>query len=243
MGKFHGDISTLKNVVSEHGLNGKWSENDMIEKFTANDGGVLVWYKSTGTLQCQGKGNSKTKIEELIHHLDGFGAEVVEMAVAVADTNPGLFVVYGHDETSRDQLELVLGKLGIQSFILAKSSGHGLTIIEALEKQVGRNGSASVGIVLLTPDDRGYSKRDGEPSIKDRARQNVILEMGMLISKLGRSNTIILVKGSLERPSDTDGIIYHSYQHHVKETIGKLVERLEAAGFNINHKKALEAAQ
>ena len=65
----------------------------------------------------------------------------------------------------------------------------------------------------------------------------------MLISKLGRSNTIILVKGELERPSDTDGIIYHSFKVHVKETVSKLVERLEAAGFHIDHKKAFEATK
>jgi len=159
------------------------------------------------------------------------------------DVNPQLFIVYGHDETSRDQLELILGKIGIEPFILAKSSGHGLTIIEALEQHVGKEGSANVGIVLLTPDDMGYAKRDGEESIKGRARQNVILEMGMLISKLGRSHTIILVKGDLERPSDTDGIIYLSYRNHIKEVLIKLVERLVSSGFNIDHKKAFEAAR
>jgi predicted nucleotide-binding protein len=239
--KFHGDISTLQGLMIEHGINGSWSSSNGTDKFTANDGGILTWFKSTGTLLSQGKGSSKTKIDGLIKNLDKT-VEAVAVAEAI-DSNPGLFVVYGHDETSRDQLELVLGKLGIEPFILAKSSGQGMTIIEALEKQVGQNGTAGVGIVLLTPDDRGYSKKEGEPGIKDRARQNVILEMGMLISKLGRSNTIILVKGSLERPSDTDGIIYLSYQNHIKETVIKLVDRLETAGFKINHKKALEAAQ
>nr|WP_067061997.1 nucleotide-binding protein [Mucilaginibacter sp. L294] len=243
MAKFYGDISKLKLHFTEHGINGRWSSGNGIEKLQTSDGAVLLWYPNTGTLLSQGKGPSKRKIEDVIKEFDAVAIAVEAVPEKAEAKNPGLFVVYGHDETSRDQLELILGKLGIEPFILAKSSGQGMTIIEALEEQVGLNGSASVGIVLLTPDDRGYSKKEGEEAIKDRARQNVILEMGMLISKLGRSNTIILVKGSLERPSDTDGIIYLSYQKHIKETVGKLVDRLENSGFKINHKKALEAAQ
>jgi len=243
MAKFYGDISKLKLFFSEHGVSGHWSSGTGMEKLQTPDGAILIWYPNTGTLLSQGKGPSKSKIEDVIKNFNLPVATVEPIAEKVEAKNPGLFVVYGHDETSRDQLELILGKLGIDPFILAKSSGQGMTIIEALEQQVGLNGSAGVGIVLLTPDDRGYSKREGKEAVKDRARQNVILEMGMLISKLGRSNTIILVKGSLERPSDTDGIIYLSYQNHIKETVGKLVDRLENAGFKINHKKALEAAQ
>src|SRR5260370_6343905 len=142
MAKFHGEISTLKSLMAENGLNGNWSSNSGIEKFITNDGGILQWYESTGTLLCQGKGPSKAKIEQVIKNLNTSDHNP-EVVVAVADTNPGLFIVYGHDETSRDQLELVLSKVGIQPFILAKSSGHGMTIIEALEKQVGQNGSAS----------------------------------------------------------------------------------------------------
>lgn len=239
MGKFHGDIDSLKSKVVDNGLVGTWSETGGTNKFMTNDGGILLWY-ATGTLLCQGRGPSKIKIEKLIEGLNGTSTAKHNILAESSLINPAIFIVYGHDETSRDQLELVLSKLGIDPFILAKTSGNGLTIIEALEKQVGKNGTASVGIVLLTPDDFGYSKKEGEEAIKGRARQNVILEMGMLISKLGRSNTIILIKGKVERPSDTDGIIYHAYNTHIKEVVIKLIERLESAGFKIDHKKALE---
>ena len=240
MGKFHGNLLGLKTKVEEHGLIGQWSETQNAQKFTANDGGILLWYNGTQTLQCQGKGASKGKIEELIQQLNGQTITVEEPSTAPA-TRPIAFIVYGHDETSRDQLELILKKMDIDHFILAKTSGQGLTLIEALESQVGMNGTANAGIVLLTPDDTGYAKRDGDSKAKDRARQNVILEMGMLIAKLGRSHTMILVKGDLERPSDTDGIIYHGFQKHVKEVAVKLAERLEACGFTIDHKKVMDA--
>ena len=38
-----------------------------------------------------------------------------------------------------------------------------------------------------------------------RARQNVILELGMLLVRLGRKRVAILHKGSLELPSDITG--------------------------------------
>ena len=242
MAKFFGDINQLKSATVGFGLNGVWSEIDKAQKFTANDGGILLWYNNTKTLQCQGKGESKIKIEKFILDIDG-NISQVPIATNNLHKEHNLFVVYGHDESSRDQLELILSKLGIEPFILAKTSGNGLTIIEALESQVGQDGNASAGIVLLTPDDMGYAIREGETSIKNRARQNVILEMGMLIAKLGRQNTIILIKGKVERPSDTDGIIYHAYKTHVKEVVTQLAERLETIGFAIDHKKALEATR
>ncbi|WP_169304301.1 TIR domain-containing protein [Pedobacter frigoris] len=177
----------------------------------------------------------------MIEKINANKYEIPVITKEVAVIAPKLFVVYGHDETSRDQLELVLSKLNIQPFILAKSGGGGLTIIEALEQHVGKDGSAQAGIVLLTPDDMGFAKKDGDQAMKERARQNVILEMGMLISRLGRQNTIILVKGKLERPSDTDGIMYHAFNSHVKEVGSALVDRLEGSGFLIDHKKALDA--
>ncbi len=62
--------------------------------------------------------------------------------------------------------------------------------------------------MLLTPDDEGHPRdRPGEK--KFRARQNVVLELGMVLAKLGRRRVAVLVKGSdLERPSDIDGLIY-----------------------------------
>ncbi|MEJ2901523.1 nucleotide-binding protein [Pedobacter panaciterrae] len=241
MAKFKGGLSALQSLLGEHKIDGTWSEIPNGYKFITPDGAVLSLY-NTETILSQGKGTSKGKIDALIRNPGAGEAKLIptESKPEVAKS-PQLFVVYGHDQTSRDQLELILSKLGIEPFILAKSSGEGLTIIEALERHLGTEGTANVGIVLLTPDDLGYAKRDGEGAIKERARQNVILEMGMLISKLGRQNTLILVKGRLERPSDTDGIIYHSFTDHVKEVGLALVERLERSGFPIDHKRALDA--
>ena len=54
-----------------------------------------------------------------------------------------------------------------------------------------------------------------------RARQNVVLEMGMVLSALRRPNVAILKKGHIEIPSDVHGIIYIPFNDHVNEVAGK----------------------
>jgi predicted nucleotide-binding protein len=119
------------------------------------------------------------------------------------DSEARIFVVHGHDRDARDQLELVLMRLGLKPFILQNSNGGSRTIIETLEQNIYRD--AAFGIILLTPDNFGYSKIAGETEKQPRARQNVILEMGMVMAALGRPRMAFLQKGALERPSDTDG--------------------------------------
>jgi len=80
----------------------------------------------------------------------------------------------------------------------------------------------------------GYSKADGAENVQPRARQNVVLETGMLISAVGRPNVAILKRGHVEVPSDAQGILYIPYNDHVKETVPKLADRLRAAGFVLN---------
>jgi predicted nucleotide-binding protein len=115
-------------------------------------------------------------------------------------------------------LELILHKLGLNPFVLANTGGGGLTIIEVLESEIGpKQSQARFGIVLTTPDDMGYAKGEGSDAAQPRARQKVVLEMGMLISAAGRANVAILKKGHLEVPSDAQGILYIPFNEHVKE--------------------------
>jgi len=154
-----------------------------------------------------------------------------------------IFIVHGHDMEARDQLELVLRRLGLEPFILMNSSGGGKTIIEALEGQIGRDFSSDFGIVLMTPDDVGYAKKDGQNRAEPRARQNVILETGMLLSSLTRERMAIVVKGHVEIPSDLQGIIRFGYNDHVREIVPKLCQRLKEAGFDLSPNQIASAAQ
>ena len=129
------------------------------------------------------------------------------------------------------------------ALLLMNESGGGLTIIEALEGQIGRDYSSAFGIVLMTPDDFGYAKKDGADKTEPRVRQNVLLETGMLLSSLTRARMAIIVKGHVEIPSDLQGIIRLGYNDHIREVVAKLCQRLREAGFEIDPSKMASAAQ
>jgi len=217
------------------------------------EGAIVNWYTSTGKVQIQGKKEAKDRLEEAWGSYTGAAPKKSPKRAAdtsashappnSAATNKKVFVVHGHDTTSREQLELIIHKLGLDPFVLANTSGGGLTIIEALEAEIGTNNNqARFGIVLMTPDDMGYSKSNGAENAQPRARQNVVLEMGMLISAIGRKNVAILKKGHLEVPSDAQGILYIPFNDHVKEVVPKLADRLRSAGFLINPESITKAS-
>lgn len=62
-------------------------------------------------------------------------------------------------------------------------------------------------VVLLTPDDVGAVQSD-RSNLRPRARQNVILELGYFMGRLGRRNTCALVSSGVEVPSDFSGVVY-----------------------------------
>ena len=99
---------------------------------------------------------------------------------------------------------------------------------------IGRAAQSSFGIVLATPDDLGHLKTDGPEEAKARARQNVIMEMGMLLASLTRQRCAILTKGFVELPSNMGGVITIPFNDHVRETVPKLVQRLQEAGFELD---------
>ena len=96
---------------------------------------------------------------------------------------------------------------------------------------VGENGNVGFACVLLTPDDEGH--KAGRPEEKKyRARQNVVLELGMVLGKLGRRRVAIIHKQSVEQPSDIAGLIYIPFNERVDEVKTQLFRELQNAGFN-----------
>lgn len=138
-----------------------------------------------------------------------------------------VFVVHGHDEAARESIARYLEQLGLKPIILHEQPNSGRTIIEKLEK----HGEVYFAVVLLTPDDVGASKKS-EKDLKPRARQNVILELGYFIGKLGRHAVCALHK-DVELPSDFDGVVYVSLDSGGawKLLLGR---ELKAAGFKVD---------
>ena len=183
----------------------------------ANGGIVNCW--DTGKVTVQGK--AIQEIEKIISNQNNN-----TMAL-----NKKVFVVYGHDLNARTQLEAMLRRWDLEPIIIDQQLSSGNTIIEKLEaytKEVG------FGIVLATPDDIGYPKGK-ETEKKFRVRQNVVLELGMLLSLVGRSRVAILLSQSenMERPSDIDGLIYIPFKDNVEEAKLSLAKEMNNNGYTI----------
>jgi len=250
MANFHGNIAELQAIVEATGIPGAWTEHEhSMHRFTAKNGATLQWWDTKKKkLVFQGPRAASESMEAAFNAAAAVATDQ-DKAIAFeanrSDTDPSatrVFVVHGHDEVAREQLERILMILGLEPFVLQNTAGGGLTIIEALERQIGKEPEAKFGIVLMTPDDVGYAKNQGQEKADDRSRQNVVLEMGMLLSSLTRDKVVVLVKGHVELPSDAQGIIYLHFNDHVKEKATQLAERLANAGFDISAEKITRAA-
>ncbi len=110
-------------------------------------------------------------------------ATLLERPGLVPDSKK-VFLVHGHD--------------------LHEQPNSGRTIIEKFEVY---SGDIAFAVVLLTPDDFGGTASSPGTS-QPRARQNVIMELGYFIGRLGRFRVCALHKGGVELPSDYQGVLY-----------------------------------
>ena len=161
--------------------------------------------------------------------IDSFKEDTEECApvLTVAISNyKQIFVVHGHDEGMREAVARFIQALGFEPIILHERANEGRTIIEKVEA----HGGVGFAVVLLTPDDEGCEK-GGTPI--PRARQNVVLELGYFIGRLGRNRVCALKRGELEIPSDFGGVVYEPFDASGgwKQKLGR---ELEAGGYKID---------
>jgi len=148
-------------------------------------------------------------------------------------SNNKVFIIHGHDEGTKEKVARFLMQMNLDPIILHEKPNEGKTIIEKFEKH-----SLDVGfaIALLTPDDVGNS-RVNEKNLTYRARQNVILELGYFIGKLGRKRVCALLGKDVEIPSDYSGILYIPLEEETWKF--NLAKELKNAGFKIDMNKVI----
>ncbi|CAA9307794.1 MAG: hypothetical protein AVDCRST_MAG68-991 [uncultured Gemmatimonadetes bacterium] len=142
-----------------------------------------------------------------------------------------IFIVHGHDGEARESVARYLGMIGFDPIILHEQANRGRTIIEKVEA----NSDVGFAVVLLTPDDEGNKK--GEPA-EPRVRQNVLLELGYFIGKLGRDRVCALRRGTVDIPGDFAGVVWTPMDagNGWKQ---ELARELAAAGYEIEWKKVM----
>lgn len=143
-----------------------------------------------------------------------------------------VFIVHGHDDQSKADLEIMLTEMGFEPVVLHREADEGQTIIEKFEKH------ADVGyaFIILTPDEVAYlaaqeSKPDAERAKELRARPNVIFEFGYFVGRLGRPRVCCLYNGDVVLPSDLDGLVYKKFNKSVEEVGYSISKELKAQGY------------
>ena len=211
-------VKALLKTVNQTIVEEKRSGNDLGTVLKLSNGCIInCWDKGTANYQ----GKNAEKITTL---LSGTTASSIQ--------NRKVFVVYGHDNNARTQLEAMLRRWDLEPLILDQLISSGQTIIEKLEEYTQQ---ANFGIVLATPDDIGYPKND-ESKKQYRVRQNVVLELGMLLSRIGRDKVAILLSQAedMEKPSDIDGLIYIPFKDNVEETKLSLAKEMQNNGYALD---------
>ena len=149
-----------------------------------------------------------------------------------------VFIVHGRDNGMKHAVARIIEKLGLEAIILDEMITSGKAIVEKLDHY----SDVDYAVILFSPDDMGYLKQDGPEKAKSRARQNVILELGLFMGmekiKRNRIAIIYLVTDNFDFPSDFEGIVYIPFDQHESWKY-TLAAELRVAGFDVDANKLL----
>lgn len=119
-----------------------------------------------------------------------------------------VFIVHGHNESFRKELECILVNEGIEPVVIQSLARTGQDLLTFLERQIR---DCVAGFVLLTPDDEGRLYSFSQP-LRQRARQNVIFEGGYLTALFRDTQRVCFLQlGDLEIPSDLNGLLMERF--------------------------------
>ena len=150
-------------------------------------------------------------------------------------SNHKVFVVHGRDTAARESVARFLERAGFSAIILSEQTNRDGTLIEKFEN----HSDVRFAVVLLTADDVGGLPGLAVGMLNGRARQNVILELGYFIGKLGRERVCVLKSDDVEIPSDVHGVGYTDLDAAGVWQL-KLAKELQDAGYVVDLNKALQ---
>jgi hypothetical protein len=140
-----------------------------------------------------------------------------------------VFLVHGHNEGAIHETARWLEQFGLSVTILREEPNSGRTIIEKFIDFA----DVAFAVILLTGDDRGGPLNTSYNDQKVRARQNVILEFGFFLGKLGRKRVCALYQQDVEIPSDYAGVLFVPMDNGGAWRLA-LARELKAAGLDID---------
>jgi predicted nucleotide-binding protein len=145
-----------------------------------------------------------------------------------------VFIVHGHEEAAKEKVARLVERLGLEAIILHEQPNKGRTIIEKFTDHA----DVSFAIVLMTADDVGGVKGMSSQELKPRARQNVVLELGYFLGRLGRGRVCAVFDTEVEMPSDYAGVLFLPLDDGGAWR-SQLAKEMKAAGIPIDISEAL----
>lgn len=232
------DEDAFQALRNEYSIWDDYNKELLKAAFTNNGGDYLKKYSESGFYLLY---STKNKVEQLkdfvrenikqLHSLiNRLDLVPLHSSVSQPELNQSqnnmdkVFVVYGHDRTMKLEVEHFLrNELKLDVVALDEEPNRGKTIIEKFEAY---SKDCTFAVVLMSPDD----DVDVDGQIFKRARQNVVLELGFFMAKLGRDKVCVLINGSIEKPSDLSGILCLSYNAEWKFD---LLKEMKSAGVSV----------
>lgn len=140
-----------------------------------------------------------------------------------------VFVVHGRNEGVRETVARFLERLELHVVVLREKPNQGRTIIEKFEDY----SDVGFAVVLLTADDRGGPRDASYNAQTPRARQNVLLELGFFLGKIGRKRVCSLYEEGVEVPTDYLGVLFVPFDRDGAWKL-TLAREIKAAGLPVN---------
>ena len=165
----------------------------------------------------------------------GTSSHLTGEASAQAEASSRVFVVHGHNHGAKEAVARFLEKLGLEPVILHEKANAGRTVIEKFSEYA----DVHFAVVLLTGDDEGRPRGESA-DLQLRARQNVILELGYFLGRLGRARVCALYEAGVEIPSDYKGVLFVEFDSSDRWRFD-LVRELLAAGFKVDANRIFAA--
>jgi len=214
---------------------------------TSNDSKRAAWER--------GKTRSANLVNTMMEELKLFGTDVQgpeeKGSFSTTTKTPGsdrstkegvdagsqqIFIVHGHDDAMKEGVARIVERLGLHPIILHEQPNKGRTVIEKFTDY----SEVNFAIVLLSPDDVGKARNEPSETLRSRARQNVVFELGYFLGKLGPDRVIALYRedSDFEMPSDYSGVMFVLYDSAGRWQFD-LLKELKAAQYDVDANKLL----
>ncbi|MDA8049822.1 MAG: nucleotide-binding protein [Rhodospirillales bacterium] len=179
---------------------------------------VLVTCLDSGTVTVRGRNQEPVRVA-LSLPLDDTPADA-------AARSRKILLVAGENAKASVELQAMLRQRRLDPLVLDQALSGGPTIVEELQRL---RAEVRFAVLLASPDDEGH--RAGRAHEKAfRARQSVVLTLGMLLASFGRSRVAILLRRgvAMDPPSDIEGLRYIPYGESLAEAEFALAQAILA---------------